>query len=74
MALVIGVVALLVMVLTTPSPKGLVFVAGIAAYTLGRQLLFPLRELPRNTAYGRTLTMAASGLVLMAAVATAVLG
>ena len=74
MALVLGVVTLLVMVTTTPSPQGLVFVAGIAAYTLGRQLLFPLRELPRNTAYGRVLTMVASGVVLAASVTTAVLG
>lgn len=72
-ALVIGVVALLVMVTTTPEPGGLVFAGGIATYTFGRQLLFPLRDLPRNTTYGRALTMAASGLVLAAAVTTAVL-
>ena len=73
MALVIGLVALLAMVLATPSPGGLVFVAGIAAYTFGRQLLFPLRALPRNTAHGRALTMSASGLVAVAAVGAAIL-
>jgi phosphatidylglycerol:prolipoprotein diacylglycerol transferase len=73
MALLIGVVALLAMIAATPDPGGLVFAAGAAAYTFARQLLFPLRDLPRNTAYGRALTMAASGLVLVAAIATAVL-
>ena len=47
---------------------GLVFVAGFAAYTVGRQLLFPLRDLPRKTTYGRQLTVVLAGAALVAAV------
>jgi phosphatidylglycerol---prolipoprotein diacylglyceryl transferase len=72
-ALVVGLAALLAVWAATPRPAGVVFVGAIAAYTLGRQLLFPLRAGPRYTAYGRTLVMALAGLVIVAAVAAAVL-
>lgn len=65
----IGAAALAVVTARSSSAGGWVFVGGIAAYTLGRQLLFPLRELPRNTSHGRRLTMAIAGAVLLAAVA-----
>lgn len=56
-----------------PSPTGgVVFAGAIAAYTLGRQLLFPLRNLPRNTSHGRRVTMAVAGGVLIAALAAVV--
>lgn len=51
-----------------PSPSGLLFVAAIAAYTLGRQLLFPLRDLGRTTTRGRVIVMGLSGVVLVLAV------
>jgi len=66
LALLVGLTALLVDVRLTARPAGVVFIAALAAYTLGRQLLFPLRDLPRKTARGRLLTMALSGLVLIA--------
>lgn len=50
-------------------PGGAVFVAAIATYTIGRQLLFPLRNLPRHTAHGRRLTMSVATAVLATAVA-----
>ncbi|WP_218612379.1 prolipoprotein diacylglyceryl transferase [Pseudonocardia sp. KRD291] len=53
---VIGVGALLSVVLVAPTPHGAVFVGALATYTFGRQMLFPLRNLPRNTRYGRQLT------------------
>lgn len=57
-----------------PAPTGgVVFAGAIAAYTLGRQLLFPLRDLPRNTSHGRRLTMAVAGGVLVAALVAVVL-
>lgn len=74
MALVLGLVVLLVMLTAAPAPGGLVFAGGIAAYTLGRQLLFPLREQPRNTRHGRALAMAASGAVLVGVIVISVLG
>lgn len=74
MAFAIGLTALVIMATIAPDPGGVVFVAVIAAYTLGRQLLFPLRNLPRNTANGRVLTMVLCGVVLVVAVVWAVLG
>ncbi|MHB1509304.1 MAG: prolipoprotein diacylglyceryl transferase [Acidimicrobiales bacterium] len=61
----IGLPALLAMWNTTPRPGGVVFIGTIAAYTLGRQLLFPLRDNSRKTAHGRTFTMALTGLVIL---------
>jgi phosphatidylglycerol:prolipoprotein diacylglycerol transferase len=74
MALLIGLAALAVVLTTTARPAGTVFLAAVAAYTLGRQLLFPLRELPRNTARGRFLTMVFAAIVLTAAVAVLTFG
>lgn len=56
-----------------PEPAGVVFVAAIAAYTLGRQLLFPLRDLPRKTVGGRHLVMLVAALALAIDLAVAVL-
>jgi len=50
--LLIGLAALLVDVAFTAHRGGVVFIAAIAAYTLGRQLLFPLRDLPRANRLG----------------------
>ena len=60
------------LVWTTPSrPAGSLFVAAVAAYTLGRQLLFPLRAACRHTAYGRVVALAVSGLAFATAVVVA---
>lgn len=71
-ALLVGLAALLALLTTTPRPAGVVFIGAIAAYTFGRQLLFPLRAGPRHTVYGRTLTMALAGLVVAVDLAVAV--
>jgi len=62
---VLGAVATLVVWLAEPRYGGLWFVAAIAAYLVGRQLLFPLREIPRSTAHGRQITLAVASLVLV---------
>lgn len=62
----IAVATLVAVVLADPRVDGLLFVAGVAAYTFGRQLLFPLRGLPRKTKHGRRLTLAVAGVVLLA--------
>lgn len=49
----------------TPFPAGLLFVAGLAAYVIVRQLLFPLRGIPRATRRGRQATLAAALLTLV---------
>ena len=71
MALVVGVVALLAVLTTSPHPAGVVFIGAIAAYTLGRQFLFPLRDLPRHTLHGRAVTIVLVGFVLVADLAVA---
>jgi phosphatidylglycerol:prolipoprotein diacylglycerol transferase len=66
LALALGLAALLADLSGGVRPAGAVFVLAIAAYTLGRQILFPWRDLPRTTSYGRTLIIAVTVLVLLA--------
>lgn len=61
------------LLLTQEGPGGAVFVAGMAAYTLARQLLFPLRQIARSTRYGRPVTAALCALAVLGAVLATVL-
>ena len=70
----VAVAAMLAVLLTYPAAGGLIFVGAIAANTFIRQLLFPLREIQRATAHGRTLTMAVTALVIVADLAIALTG
>ena len=55
-------------VLTIGVPgKGLVFLASLSGYTAARQLLFPLRDIPRATSYGRQVVLALSFVVALVA-------
>jgi phosphatidylglycerol---prolipoprotein diacylglyceryl transferase len=67
-ALVIGSTSLTVALAGAAAPAGVLFVAALSAYIFGRQLLFPLRDLPRRTAGGRIVIMVVSALVLCAMV------
>ncbi|MGQ0481954.1 MAG: prolipoprotein diacylglyceryl transferase [Pseudonocardia sp.] len=67
-ALVIGSTSLTVALAGVAAPAGVLFVAALSAYIFGRQLLFPLRDLPRRTAGGRVVIMVVSALVLCAMV------
>ena len=71
-AAVVGLATLLFMWFGDPPVGGLVFVAAIASYTFGRQVLFPLRGLPRRTAHGRIIVMAVAGLVTLASSTSAI--
>ena len=73
-ALTIGISALLVALAPARAPAGTVFAAAIAAYTLGRQLLFPLRDLPRRSHHLSTLAGALAALVLAVAVGLIIAG
>jgi phosphatidylglycerol:prolipoprotein diacylglycerol transferase len=73
-AFTVGVAALVAVTSFDGWPGGAVFVAAIAAYTFGRQLLFPLRDLPRHTSNGRLMTMALAGAAFMVAIVVAVAG
>lgn len=53
------------MLAVPPNIPGLVFITTVTAYTLGRHLLFPLREDSRML-WGRTLSIAVCILVLAA--------
>jgi phosphatidylglycerol:prolipoprotein diacylglycerol transferase len=57
-----------------PVVDGSLFVAGFSAYVLVRQLLFPLRDERRATAYGRTVTAVVSAIVLIAALGVILVG
>lgn len=69
-AAVLGTVALVLVVAVGP-PGGTVLVGTVAAYTFARQLLFPLRSVPRDTTYGRAVMMVLTALVLLADVLVA---
>jgi phosphatidylglycerol:prolipoprotein diacylglycerol transferase len=68
-ALVIGIAAFPAAWSGQPLLQGAVFAVVIALYTLVRQLLLPLRQVPRQTRHGRIAVMAAAILVIAAAVA-----
>ena len=51
-----------------PAVDGLLFVIALSAYTIGRQVLCPLRGIPRSTAYGRFAMMLLAGAVCSASV------
>jgi phosphatidylglycerol:prolipoprotein diacylglycerol transferase len=67
MAGALAVVTILAVLAFGTSSDGLVFVAAVGAYTGGRQLLFPLRSLPRQTSHGRLVTLVISCAVTLAA-------
>jgi len=69
LALVTGAIAWRV----PTSSAGLLFVAGLAAYVVVRQLLFPLRGLPRATRHGRQVTQAVALLTLLGALTVSVI-
>ncbi len=69
----LGAAALAAALVTTPHPAGILFVGVIAVYTLGRQLLLPLRDLPRRTARGGTLAIVATAVILAADIVVAAL-
>ncbi len=56
-----------VLLLSTSATGGLVFLVCVPAYVLARQLLFPLRDIPRSTRYGRVGVLAASAVTTVAA-------
>ena len=61
----LGFATLLVILYRHPPIAGAAFVGAVAAYTLWRQVLLPLRAEPRKTSLGRPLSMATAALVLI---------
>jgi phosphatidylglycerol:prolipoprotein diacylglycerol transferase len=64
---VVGALALYGVTLFGAGAGGLIFVAGVAAYTAGRQVLFPLRGIPRTTTHGPKVMMGSASLASLAA-------
>lgn len=62
----LGLIALAIMWLTTLRPPGVVFVGVIAAYALGRQFLFTLRDQPRHALHGRNRMFVITLLIIVA--------
>lgn len=69
-AAAVGLISLL-LVAQTGQLRGLVFIGSMAASTLVRQLLFPLRQLARQTRYGRQVMVILTALVLLGDLAVA---
>ena len=67
-------VALAVLLADPAAPNGAVFVGVVAAYVLLRQLLFPLRALPRKTSWGRWLALGLAAVALIGSIAAIVIG
>jgi len=73
-ALVLGLGVLSFVLLAGLARSGPIAVASLAAYTLGRQFILPLRaEPPRRWRYGRQATIAAAVIALLASVVVAFL-
>ncbi len=68
MAALLAVATLTVLLTVDTSGRGGVFLAGIAAYTFGRQLLFPLRSITRRTSSGRPVVAALTTLAFIVGV------
>lgn len=73
-AWVLAAATLLAVLGIDPAVDGTLFLAGFGLYTFARQLLFPLRAVPRKTSHGTVAVLLVSGLVVAAAVGTLVLG
>lgn len=67
LAIAIALGALAIVLAAGLGSNGTLLVEALAAYTLGRQLLLPLRAQPRETQVGRPLTTRAAAAVLLAA-------
>ena len=68
-ALAVGAAALAAVLLAGLHRSGLVAVAGLAAYTLIRQLILGLRDEPRHWRHGRLVTGTAAAIALIAGMA-----
>ncbi|GAA3164510.1 hypothetical protein GCM10010531_15990 [Blastococcus jejuensis] len=68
MAGAVAIAALVAVVSLDPPVDGLLLVAGLSTYIAGRQVLFPLRGIPRSTSWGRVTTLVLALLVLATAV------
>lgn len=65
-ALIIGAVSLSLVLQDSVRVPGAIALGGVAAYTLGRQLLLPFRVVPRRTSTGRNATLALAALIGLA--------
>lgn len=66
LSLAIGSTALILVLTLRYTDPGSVFVGAVAVYTLGRQLLLPLRAVPRKSSSGRWITMVATVAMVIA--------
>lgn len=64
LCLIIGVVSLILVTRLVVNVPGAIAVGGLAAYTLGRQVLFAFRAEPRRSSIGRPSALAGAGAVL----------
>ncbi len=65
----LGTIALVLVVTAGASSVGAIFFFAMAGYIFGRQILFPLRDVPRRTAHGRVIMLFLSAGVFIAGAA-----
>lgn len=73
LCLAVGALALAVVFAFGLGESGMLLVGALGTYVLGRQLILPLRAEPRQTAFGRPLTIALALAALIASVVVALL-
>ncbi len=73
LSFVVAAVTTALVLLTNPAKPGAVFLGGVAAYTLGRQFVLPLRARPLYTRLGRPVTIAVAATLLVTAVVVSAL-
>ncbi len=67
-SLAVAVGALILVLTLTAARPGVVFLGAMAAYTLGRQFILPLRARPLYTRFGRPIAVGAAAVALVAAI------
>jgi phosphatidylglycerol:prolipoprotein diacylglycerol transferase len=68
LCLAIGIAALLIALVGGLGDSGALLLGCLAAFVLGRQMILPYRAEPRQTSFGRPLTIAVAAAVLIASV------
>lgn len=74
MTAILAAITALLVVSNALGVSGAVFVIGIGSYTLGRQVLFPLRDIPRSTTWGRPVVTAVATTAIVLAAVVGVVG
>jgi phosphatidylglycerol:prolipoprotein diacylglycerol transferase len=73
LCLAIGIVGMVIVLVGGLGDSGILLAGSLAAFVLGRQMILPYRAEPRQTSFGRPLTIALAGAALIVSVVAGVL-